>query len=225
MMREYLIVQMFFLLKLTAAGACGAAIGYERKNRLKEAGIRTHMLVAIGAALIMIISQYGFADLVKANGYSFDPSRIAAQIVTGIGFLGAGMIFVKKQTINGLTTAAGIWATAGIGMAIGAGMYLAGIFVTIFVFIIQTLLHRNFKLLKLPVTKQVIIRVKSGSGVMAYIREKLRNDNIEIIDLKASKEDGGNVEIDMYLKLPYDYDEPRLLDMLTENKDITSIEY
>ncbi|WP_186786893.1 MgtC/SapB family protein, partial [Oenococcus oeni] len=127
----YLITQIGLLLRLIVAGVCGFAIGYERKSRLKEAGVRTHMIVALGAALIMIVSKYGFVDVVQLKGYVLDPSRIAAQIVSGIGFLGAGMIFVRKQAINGLTTAAGVWTTAGVGMAIGAKLYFIGVSATV----------------------------------------------------------------------------------------------
>ena len=100
--------QLELLVRLIVAGICGSLIGYERKNRLKEAGIRTHMIVALGSALVMIVSKYGFADVLLLHNYILDPSRVAAQIVSGIGFLGAGIIFVRKQAISGLTTAAGI---------------------------------------------------------------------------------------------------------------------
>ena len=105
--------------RLLIAVLCGFIIGYERKNRNKEAGIRTHVIVTVASCLMMMVSKYGFGDLDTAR---FDGSRIASQIVSGIGFLGAGMIFVHKNSIKGLTTAAGIWATSGIGMAIGSGM-------------------------------------------------------------------------------------------------------
>lgn len=120
------MVQIGYVLRIFFAGICGLMIGIERRNRLKEAGIRTHLIVALGSALMMIVSKYGFFDL---QGHSFlraDASRIASQIVSGIGFLGAGMIIWHHRTVSGLTTAAGIWATAGIGMAIGAGLYGVG---------------------------------------------------------------------------------------------------
>ena len=115
-MNQFLWTQAELLCRIIIAGICGGIIGYERKNRNKEAGIRTHMIVALGASLIMIVSKYGFADILGEQGIALDPSRIAAQIVTGVGFLGAGMIFMRKNTISGLTTAAGIWATSAIGM-------------------------------------------------------------------------------------------------------------
>lgn len=111
------------ILRMVVASLIGIAIGAEREYRAKEAGIRTHFLVSLGSALFMIVSEYAFIGL----GINFDPARVAAQVVTGIGFLGAGTIIIQKQNIRGLTTAAGLWVTAGIGMATGAGMYLIGI--------------------------------------------------------------------------------------------------
>lgn len=119
-----------FTLRIFLAGLMGILIGLEREYRAKEAGYRTHFLVALGSALMMIVSQYGFEDVLKADLVRLDPSRIAAQVVSGIGFIGAGTIILQKQIVRGLTTAAGIWATAGIGLAVGAGMYGIGIVAT-----------------------------------------------------------------------------------------------
>jgi putative Mg2+ transporter-C (MgtC) family protein len=141
--------QLSYILRMIASCICGVFIGLERKNRAKEAGVRTHCIVACASSLMMLISKYGFFDML-AEDASFDGSRIAAQIVSGIGFLGAGMIFVHKNTITGLTTAAGVWATAGIGMALGAGMYSVGIAATIIILIIQILLHKNSRLTMSP---------------------------------------------------------------------------
>ena len=115
-----------FIFRLFLAGVLGALIGLDREYRAKEAGYRTHFLVSLGSALLLIVSQYGFGALLGEPGVSLDPSRIASQVVTGIGFIGAGTIIFQKQIVRGLTTAAGIWVTAGIGMAIGAGMYWLG---------------------------------------------------------------------------------------------------
>lgn len=112
-----------FILRLLIAGILGAVIGLDREYRAKEAGYRTHFLVSLGSALIMIVSQYGFQQIIQESGVSLDPSRVAAQVVSGIGFIGAGTIIIQKQFVRGLTTAAGIWATAGIGLACGSGMY------------------------------------------------------------------------------------------------------
>ena len=137
-----------FFVRLVLACACGAAIGFERSRRFKGAGIRTHIIVCCGAALIIIVSKYGFADLTDALGVNFsgtrgaDPARLAAQVVSGISFLGAGVIFKNNGAVKGLTTAAGIWVTAGIGLAIGTGMFWVGIFCTVLIAVLQILMHK-----------------------------------------------------------------------------------
>lgn len=118
-------MEWVLILRLCAAGACGAAIGLDREYRVKDAGFRTHFLVSLGAALMMVVSQYGLAEFAAAHETArYDPGRIAAQVVSGIGFIGAGTIIVRRQLVRGLTTAASLWATAGIGLAAGAGMYV-----------------------------------------------------------------------------------------------------
>lgn len=139
-MTAYVLYQLEWILRLFVAAICGGLVGYERKVRLKTAGIRTHMLVAVGSALFMIISKYGFFDVINHADVSLDPSRIASQVVTGIGFIGAGAIITRNHKIDGLTTAAGLWATAAIGLAIGADMYVIGIAGTLCILVTQN--HR-----------------------------------------------------------------------------------
>ena len=127
-------------LRLIFACVCGAIIGIERSIRRKDAGVKTHIILAMGAALFMIVSQYGFGDLSLTPEYRADASRIASNIVTGVSFLCAGVIFVRGASVKGLTTATGIWATAGIGMAAGAGMYAITIFATVLTLLIQIFL-------------------------------------------------------------------------------------
>ena len=136
-----------FFGRLLLACICGAAIGYERSRRFKGAGIRTHIIVCCGAALIMLVSKYGFGDLTGTNGDIFgahgtDPARLAAQVVSGISFLGAGVIFKNNGAVRGLTTAAGLWVTAGIGLAVGTGMIWVGVFCTVLIWVLQMLMHR-----------------------------------------------------------------------------------
>lgn len=116
-----------FFFRLLVAGALGAIIGLDREYRAKEAGFRTHFLVALGSALFMIVSKYGFGDILGDTGIGLDPSRIAAQVVSGIGFLGVGTIIIQKLFVRGLTTAAGVWTTSAIGLAVGAGQYWLGL--------------------------------------------------------------------------------------------------
>src|SRR6202044_3215096 len=113
------------LIRLLAAAALGSLIGFERERLLWAAGIRTHMLVCVGSCLIMIVSQYGFSNILTHPNVVLDPSRIAAQVVSGIGFLGAGAILARGEIVKGLTTAASIWTVAAIGLAVGGGLYFA----------------------------------------------------------------------------------------------------
>ena len=142
-----LMQNLDFVIRILVACLCAFVLGVERSRRFKEAGVRTHMIVCAGAALIMIVSKYGFADLTSASKEMYngtrgaDPARLAAQVVSGVGFLGAGMIFKNGGSVTGLTTAAGIWAAAGIGLAIGSGMYVVGILVTVAIASIQMLMH------------------------------------------------------------------------------------
>lgn len=136
------------VLRLMVAALCGLLIGLERELRAKEAGVRTHFLVCFGSALFMVVSVYGFLDTKGLDGIrGADQARIAAQIVSGIGFIGAGTIMVNRGGITGLTTAAGLWVVAGIGMAIGCGLYSIGLVATILVLagleILRIFFHRG----------------------------------------------------------------------------------
>ncbi len=123
-----------FIIRILVATALGAVIGLDREYRTKAAGFRTHVLVALGSALFMIISVHGFDDLPKDQmTLRMDPARIAAQVVTGIGFIGAGTIIFQKNVVKGLTTAAGLWVTAAVGMACGVGMYTLAVVSTVIV--------------------------------------------------------------------------------------------
>ena len=122
-----------FILRLFVAGILGAVVGLDREYRAKEAGYRTHFLVSLGSALIMVVSQYGFQDVILENSVSLDPSRVAAQVVSGIGFIGAGTIIIQKQFVRGLTTAAGIWMVAALGLAVGVGLYWVAVISTVLI--------------------------------------------------------------------------------------------
>ena len=116
--------------RLVLAAVLSGLIGIERERLLWAAGLRTHMLVGTGACLIMIVSAYGFADVIGTTGVVLDPSRIAAQVVSGIGFLGAGTILLRGEVVKGLTTAASLWGVAAIGLAIGSGLYVPALAAT-----------------------------------------------------------------------------------------------
>lgn len=177
------------LLRVLIAGICGVLIGFERKNRMKEAGVRTHYVVAAGAALMIIISKYGFQDQIGWSNLSLDPSRIAAGVVSGVGFLGAGMIFMQKQTVKGLTTAAGIWATAGIGMAVGAGMYFIGIAVTLLLLLGQIILHGRYSWLTSPKTDTVTLVLKREEGIIDRFLDRLEELHVSVLGFEAECRD------------------------------------
>ncbi len=127
------------LIELASAFVLSALIGLEREVRQKSAGLRTYTLVGVASALFLLISKYGFTDVLSSGRIVLDPSRIAAQIVTGIGFLGGGVIFVRSDVVKGLTTAATIWLAAAVGMACGAGLLILAIETTVAYFIVALL--------------------------------------------------------------------------------------
>lgn len=184
--------QLHYIFRIIIAGLCGITIGYERKNRAKEAGLRTHCIVACASALMMILSKYGFADIAEYAGINrADGSRIASQVVSGIGFLGAGMIFVQKNTIKGLTTAAGVWATSGIGMTIGAGMYIVGIATTAILLTAQIILHKNIRFVETPRNKRITFDHVADEDFQARYTEFLHHKGVIINDVEVEHKNNG----------------------------------
>ncbi|NCC17091.1 MAG: MgtC/SapB family protein [Clostridia bacterium] len=184
-----------FVFRIMIACICGGIVGYERTRRRKEAGIRTHVIVAVGSTLMMIVSKYGFYDVISTTGIGVDVSRIAANVITGISFLGAGVIFVKNISIKGLTTAAGLWATAGIGLALGAGMYTLGIFTTIFIPIIQVLLHSNLNKQDKFFDDTILITFYHTPSDFDFIKKEMKVRNIEIMHMEMEKNPDGTVTV------------------------------
>ncbi|WEV52069.1 MgtC/SapB family protein [Lactobacillus sp. ESL0731] len=178
--------QLPWLMRVIVASLCGALIGYERAIQRKSAGVRTHIVVAFSSALFMIISKYGFYDLLKLNDVAVDPSRIAAQIVSGISFIGAGTILIKKQQVSGLTTAAGIWATAAIGMAIGSGLYFLGISLTAFLFLIQMLFHDDSLIDKIIMHIRFNIQIEAVNKhhILETIEDELKASHVQNVSVK-----------------------------------------
>jgi putative Mg2+ transporter-C (MgtC) family protein len=166
------------LVRLVVAGLLGGAIGAERELRDREAGFRTHLLVSLGAALFTLVSAYAWTDwgFSQSSGLVFDPTRIAAQIVTGIGFLGAGAIIRQGLSIRGLTTAATLWIVAAIGMASGAGYYWAALVTTVLVLVtlwpLRLLAHRIFARLRQAEGRLTVdLRPASGAGPLVAALE------------------------------------------------------
>ena len=154
-----------FLFRIIIASICGGAIGFERSRRQKDAGIRTHFIVALGSALCIVVSKYGFADVFNGgpvmDAMKVDASRIAANVITGVSFLGAGIIFVKDHTVRGLTTAAGIWVTAIVGLSIGSGLYIVGICSSLILIIIQSFFHKYADKIEGNSSRNIFIEVNN----------------------------------------------------------------
>lgn len=214
-MEFFNIHQLWYILRMIVACACGVMIGLERRNRSKEAGVRTHCVVACASALMMIISKYGFADtVIGENGVrGADGARIAAQVVSGIGFLGAGMIFVHRNMITGLTTAAGIWATSGVGLAIGAGMYVVGITATMIIIAAQILLHKNFRWLKNSKSKRLVIKNVNIKGYQAYMTSLLAKNGVVVHDVYIEKNEDSN-SYTFIIELPQNVSEEQITDLV-----------
>lgn len=180
-------VEIEFIVRLLLASLCGALVGFERKRRHKDAGIRTHVLVSMGAALITIVSSHGFGD---------DPSRVAANIVTGIGFLGAGVIFMRGRSVTGLTTAAGIWTMAGIGMAVGTGMYVLGVMSTLMVVLMQHIMHKL-----LPSNEQmhwqlsILLRPEASTQALRDSLEQIPGMDVQSYQVTRRADDGLLVQL------------------------------
>ncbi len=164
-----------------------ASIGLEREIRQKSAGLRTHTLVGVGAALFMLISKYGFTDVLVPNQVILDPSRVAAQIVTGVGFLGAGLIFVRHDVVKGLTTAAAVWVTAAVGAAAGAGLPWLALATTGVYFIVAMIFYPVARHLPKSATAVSVIRVRypEGQGVLRQVIEHVTRRDFTIAQLST----------------------------------------
>lgn len=207
-------IHFSMIVRVFIAGICGFLIGFERKNRAKEAGIRTHFIVAAASALMMIVSQYASAD--------GDPTRIAAQVVSGIGFLGAGMIFVHNRAISGLTTAAGVWATSGIGMAIGCGLYIEGIATTLIILLVQTI-FRNFGWMKGHTAKQLSILTDYADDMQEQVEGLLKANNITVESTTMHKYDNGTkIRFVMSVETPHGMKEQDVINLFGSECSIIS---
>ena len=188
-----------FVWRLVLAALFGTIIGLDREYREKEAGFRTHFLVSLGSALMMIVSQYGFSEILTHDGVSLDPSRIAAQVVSGIGFIGAGTIIFNHQIVRGLTTAASLWATAGIGLTAGAGMSLGS-------------------------RRMVVVFSASDRTGVADTLDRIRTDGYMVVSYEVVPQvvggDGITYRVTMVVKAKPGSDNNQLLALLRENTDI-----
>lgn len=204
-------------LRLVVAMVLGGIIGLERDYRAKDAGFRTHFLVAVGSALFTLLSMYGFAEGVR------DTSRVAAQVVSGIGFLGAGLIVFQKNVVHGLTTAAGLWVTAAVGMACGTGQYYLAVFVTALMLVGLELLGHLVP--KLGGMTNVRLSFSSVSKeTVSKALENIRNDVADVVSFEmknrhSSHGDLYDVQIEVRMRRKQRRDS--LLNYLHDFDDVT----
>lgn len=211
-----------FVWRLVLAAIFGTIIGLDREYREKEAGFRTHFLVSLGSALMMIVSQYGFSEILTHDGVSLDPSRIAAQVVSGIGFIGAGTIIFNHQIVRGLTTAASLWATAGIGLTAGAGMSWLALAATILTLVALEGLSLVFR--SLGSRRMVVVFSASDRTGVADTLDRIRTDGYMVVSYEVVPQvvggDGITYWVTMVVKAKPGSDNNQLLALLRENTDI-----
>ena len=211
-----------FVWRLVLAALFGTIIGLDREYREKEAGFRTHFLVSLGSALMMIVSQYGFSEILTHDGVSLDPSRIAAQVVSGIGFIGACTIIFNHQIVRGLTTAASLWATAGIGLTAGAGMSWLALAATILTLVALEGLSLVFR--SLGSRRMVVVFSASDRTGVADTLDRIRTDGYMVVSYEVVPQvvggDGITYRVTMVVKAKPGSDNNQLLALLRENTDI-----
>ena len=221
-----MLFQLDLFLRIFLAVLCGAIIGYERSQRLKAAGIRTHILVSAASALFIIISKYGFNDILNYSNVELDPSRVAAQVVSGISFIGAGTILIKNQNINRLTTAAGLWITSGVGMALGSGLYFIGILSAILIVIIQYFLRENFIYEKIVKKERIQVNIEAyySNYLKQDIYNLLKENNIENISFYVYKIDQDIIYLSVTGKVvSKTYNNNELMENLFSLEDVRAV--
>ena len=198
-----------FFVRLLLSAALGALVGLERSKRQKEAGVRTHCIIACTSALFMILTKYAFMDPVDISGIrGADPARIAAQVVSVISFLGAGVIFKNGNSIRGLTTAAGMWGTAAVGMAIGAGMYWVGFIEAAILVAIQIILHRFPVGADALTTQEILVEMADTQEMQDKFDELLKKHRGQVTESSLTREVGYlRMEITAKLEPPISHDE------------------
>lgn len=224
-MEAYIQEQVMFFLRIATACVCGAVIGIERQQRTKVAGTRTHMMIALSSALLMLISKYGFMDVVGREGVTCDASRVAAGIITGVGILAGGIIITGKQGyVSGITTAAGIGVTIGVGMAIGAGMYALGTGTTVMVVLGQMFLHKNLWIVKQPVRAMAAFHIENGKGGYERITKELEQYGIHMNQFKWQRKNKNSLQLRCQVIIPAKYTRDEIVRIFTNMQELDAFE-
>jgi putative Mg2+ transporter-C (MgtC) family protein len=186
---------------LAIAFVLSALIGLERELRSKNAGLRTHTLVGLGSALFMVVSKYGFYDVIEANRITLDPSRLASQIVSGIGFIGAGLIFLRRDVVRGLTSAAIVWLTAAVGTAAGAGLWPVATVAVVAHYAVTFAFPPLMRLLPRGTLSPWRARIsyRDGEGALRAILETITGRGFTVEYLDVTRVADGVVQVSMEL--------------------------
>ena len=217
-----------YLFRIILSIVAGAVIGYERQHRVKVAGLKTHILISLASALMMIISKYAFFDVLldaAAPGLSLDVSRVAAGIIAGMGIFSGGIVFIgKRGNVSGLTTAAGIWATIGIGMVIGAGMYVVGIGSVILVELVQFTLHHDLAVYKHAIVANVTFDLDDQNSSYDNLIKKLDPYNVKMYSMKWEKKDDSTAILKCGVMFQKDCTRDEIVHILNDIPEVASFE-
>nr|WP_321166704.1 MgtC/SapB family protein [Paenibacillus sp. Soil787] len=228
MNNPWVIDQVHITIRLVLALFLGGLIGFEREVSSHAAGLRTHILVCVGSALVMLLSMYGFSAFVNEVNVRIDPSRLAAQVISGIGFLGAGTIIFNGRSITGLTTAASLWVVAGIGLAIGAGFYypavLACFMVLISLWILNKVEHKYFNGKKIRILKILAVDQPGTLGLITTLLGKQKVDIRKIAMEEQEIENKPNqVQITFHVTIPKPSIIETVLEEINQMKGVTGV--
>ncbi len=227
---EKIITQndLVYLTRILLAVLAGAVIGYEREHRVKVAGLRTHILISMASALMMIISKYAFFDVLLegvAPGLSLDVSRVAAGIIAGMGIFSGGIVFIgKRGNVSGLTTAAGIWATIGIGMVIGAGMYAVGIGSVIIVEIVQFVLHHDLSIYRHDIIANVVFTFADPDKDYDKLLKELQPYGAKLSYLRWEKDPKKGTILKCNVRFANKHGRDEIVDILNGISEVTSFD-
>lgn len=224
-MKIYSLTASEIIIRLVVSALLGSLVGWNRERKEGVAGLRTHMLVCVGSTLIMIVSAFGFEDILGRPNVVLDPSRIAAQVVSGIGFLGAGTIlFLRQQVVRGLTTAAGLWSIAAVGLAVGSGMYVAAISATIIILIILAVIKPlEARVFKKENLRTILLTVDIKKAGLTEIDSVVRNKGLEIAEMVLHNNTGSVYE--MKLTFENDSDKTAILSVIESLNSIAGVSH
>ena len=215
--------ELSYFIRIGMAGVCGILIGMERQHRTKSAGIRTHFMVSIATALMMIISKYGFLDVAGMDGLSCDVSRVAAGIISGVGILSGGLILIGKQGyVSGITTASGVWVTIAIGMALGAGLYSLGIGTTVIVLVAQVVFHSRLSIFREQTRAMLVFKTEKGS--YEGLLQKLEADGAQVHSVKWDYKNENYCQMKCQAYFPDSCSRRQIMEFVSGCENVDSVE-